>query len=110
MSEHSADEDDELLRAKLVTETARIPWADLQRFFAAGKTIHIEANQDLIDIAFITAKDDGVRLQELMTANAVHPVAGDTARCWYEAKAEVWAVIVRPWVLVQEVESAAPAS
>ncbi len=43
-------------------------------------------------------------------ANALHPVADDTARCWIETKAEVWAVIVRPWVLVQDVESTASLS
>jgi hypothetical protein len=29
----------ELERARIVSETARIPWLELQRFFAAGKVM-----------------------------------------------------------------------
>ena len=30
-----------LIRGKLVSETAKMPWSDLQRFFANGSTLYV---------------------------------------------------------------------
>ena len=40
----------ELARAKINTETARISWKELQRFFASGKTLYVEADLDHVPI------------------------------------------------------------
>ena len=46
----SVDADDEL-RNKLLTETSKIAWKELQVFFAQGKTVHVSSKLDLIDAA-----------------------------------------------------------
>jgi hypothetical protein len=95
-------ESDDLLRAKLVTETALIEWRTLQVHFAGGKVIHVADGHDLVEMAFIVSRDDAGALRPLMESGAVAQVANDDARRWYDADAMVWAVIARPWILVQD--------
>ena len=42
--EHNSDE--ELIRAKLVSETAKIAWSELQRFFAEAEELMKPDQQD----------------------------------------------------------------
>ena len=51
------DEATLLLRAKLNLETARIPWAELQRFFARGVAVWIAPGLDLVDTAVAFSQD-----------------------------------------------------
>lgn len=98
-----ATEDPHLLAAKLTAETAKIPWRELQRFFAQGRAIQVAPSLDLIDIAARIADDDAEQVEAWMNAGKVEPVSDHQARQWIDADALVWAVVVRPWVLVQPV-------
>ena len=92
----------ELERAKIIGETARIPWRDLQRFFAAGKLLWIDSELDLVDIAYAVQQDDVTQIEALTGSGQIAVVSDDQARGWYHSDAELWAVVVKPWVLVQE--------
>ena len=94
-------ESDALARAKLTTETAKIEWRALQRFFAAGKAIAVAEHLDLVEVAFVISIDDRARLEQWTRSGEVGPVSDALARQWIDADATVWAVVVRPWVLVQ---------
>ncbi|MAT50425.1 MAG: hypothetical protein CMK32_04485 [Porticoccaceae bacterium] len=94
--------DPELLKAKLASETARICWRELQRFFAAGSVIAVAADLDLVDVAWRLAQDDAALLKDWLERGAVQPVSDQQALAWYEADAELWSVVVNPWVLVQQ--------
>ena len=96
------EQDRELERAKIIGETARIPWRELQRFFAAGKVLWIAADLDLIEIAVAVQQDDVVRIQDLTETGRIAPASDDQARRWYDEDRQLWAVVVKPWVLVQE--------
>jgi hypothetical protein len=98
-----ATEDPHLLAAKLTAETAKIPWRELQRFFAQGRAIQVAPSLDLIDVAARIADDDAEQVEAWMNAGKVEPVSDHQARQWIDADALVWAVVVRPWVLVQPV-------
>jgi len=37
-----------------------------------------------------------------MSGGQVGEVAPDLARAWYDRNAELWAVVIAPWVLVQD--------
>jgi hypothetical protein len=87
---------------KLNRETAKIFWRDLQRFFAAGKVIVVNPSCDLINIAAAFAKDDAGFIEELMSSEQVSKVDDQQAASWYNDNTKVWAVVVSPWVLVQE--------
>lgn len=45
-------------------ETAKIPWHDLQRFFASGKTLHVHRGLDLVDVALAMHEDLKLRSNE----------------------------------------------
>jgi len=95
-------QDRELARAKINSETARIPWRELQRFFAAGKLFHVHAELDLVEVACALHEDDAERVERWTAAALLGPVADEQARAWLDSEAELWAVVVKPWVLVQE--------
>jgi len=92
----------EILRAEVNQETARIGWRELQRFFASGVAIYVNSELDLVEVAFQISVDNKAQVAEWMNARQVARVTDAQALAWYEANAEVWAVVVRPYVLVQE--------
>ncbi|MDD9893063.1 MAG: DUF2288 domain-containing protein [Gammaproteobacteria bacterium] len=97
------DEADKLLlKDKLNLETAQIEWSALARDFAAGRVISVHKSLDLVDVAKAFAEDDSKAVKTWMDCNQVHPVTDEQALAWHEADADVWAVVVRPWVLVQQ--------
>ena len=95
------EELDELTH-KLNRETARIPWSELQRFFAQGKTLCVDDSLDLIEIARAIVNDDATKIRQLLGDGLLSPVSDSKARAWFEANTEVWAVVSSPWVLVQQ--------
>ena len=95
------DSDEELIRAKLVSETAKIAWSELQRFFAAGQALFVVSELDLIDVAFVFQQDDARQVKAWLQQDRVYPVTDSQAREWIGQEGFVWAVVVKPWVLVQ---------
>jgi hypothetical protein len=95
-------QDRELKRARINSETARIPWLELQRFFAAGKVMQVSTSLDLVDVAYAMQQDDVEQVQQWTEEQKLGPVADDQAREWISNESSLWAVVVKPWVLVQE--------
>lgn len=89
------------LQEKLFSETARITWHELQRFFAQGVVLHVDESLDLIDVAVFMASDNANELQPLIEKGLVAAPTNDAARVWYEQNTELWSVVVAPYVLVQ---------
>lgn len=102
MIEELLRQDRELKRAKINSETARIPWRELQRFFAAGKVIQVAAGLDLVDVAYALDQDDVEQVQQWTDGLQLVPVSDEKAREWVAAEALLWAAVIKPWVLVQE--------
>jgi hypothetical protein len=98
-----AGEDLETLKARILAETARIPWRELQRFFAGGRAISVSPGLDLVEVASAMALDDGARVENWMSAGKLGQVADSRAAEWYEANVLMWAVVLKPWVLVQPI-------
>lgn len=94
--------DNRLLRNKLNMETARVPWIELQRHFAAGSVICIADSLDLIEVAFQMSQDNKAMLQPWIEQQQVARATDAQARQWQEQNAELWAVVCSPWVLVQQ--------
>ena len=87
---------------KLYSETARISWLELQRFFAQGVVIKVDDSLDLLDVAVMFADDLTDQLQLLLEAGQVRAPSNQEARNWYENKTALWSVVVAPYVLVQD--------
>ncbi|ODU01052.1 MAG: hypothetical protein ABS89_08030 [Thiobacillus sp. SCN 63-1177] len=66
----------DILRAKLNLETAQLGWPELERHFARGDVIKVEGRIARAGIA--------------------------DAEDWHTRQPMFWAVVVAPWVLVQE--------
>lgn len=92
---------DQQLNSELNQETAQIRWHELQRFFASGHAIAVDASLDLIDVATQITKDNAPQIKEWMTEGLVDAVTDTQAQKWYEEDALVWALVIKPWVLVQ---------
>lgn len=98
MPEQSREE----LQNKLNWETARLPWKELQRHFARGVVVVVSPELDLVEVAVATAGDDSGLVGSWSERGLVRRASDDDARRWQESNPGLWAVVVAPWVLVQE--------
>lgn len=95
-------ENSELIRAKIVSETARISWLELQKFYAAGSVISVAAELDLVDVAFAFSRDAKQQVAQWLQSGQVERTSEQQAQQWYQQQTELWAVVISPWVLVQD--------
>ncbi len=91
------------LEQQLNLETAQIHWRELQRFFASGNAIAVDPTLDLTHVAAQIAADNATLLKQWMDSGLVDAVKDTQALQWFEADALVWAVVIKPWVLVQPI-------
>ncbi len=91
----------EIFRAKVNLETSRIAWKELQRFFASGVAVVVDAELDLVEVALQFSKDNKAQVERWLLTGKVGKVSDKQAAAWVEADADMWAVVVSPWVLVQ---------
>lgn len=101
----STAEKKEIYRAKVNLETSRIAWKELQRFFASGAAVAVSPELDLVEVAFQISEDNKAQVEQWMADGKIGRVSDEQAKSWYEADAEVWAVVVSPYVLVQLAEN-----
>ena len=97
-------------KEKVNLETSLIPWSELQRFFAAGLAIHVADDIDLVEVAYQFSQDNKAQVQQWMQQNKVGHVSDQQAAEWIQHNGEVWAVVVKPWILVQAQEGTSTAS
>lgn len=96
-----SDNIDEISRAKVNLETARIAWKELLRFFAAGLVIAVSPDMDLIEVALQMSQDNKPLIEQWLSEGKIAKASDDLAREWLEADAMLWTVVVKPWILVQ---------
>ena len=95
------EQDQELIRAKLNSETAKLGWNELQRFFACGKLLYVNSDLDLIDVAFAIQQDDQVKVQQWKEQTRLTRVSDLQAKDWFVDNSLLWTLVVKPWILVQ---------
>ncbi|MDB9751692.1 DUF2288 domain-containing protein [Gammaproteobacteria bacterium] len=88
---------------KINRETSKINWNELLPFFAKGMAIYVSHKVDLIRVATILSNDDENQFERWLKEGLVAHVTDDQASAWYEEKILVWAVVIKPWVLVQPI-------
>jgi hypothetical protein len=89
------------LRAKINGETSRMPWKELERFFASGVVIAVSSDLDLVEVAYCVASDDKEAVAKWMAENRIGRVSDAQASAWMQSDASLWTVVVKPWILVQ---------
>ncbi|MCK9394345.1 MAG: DUF2288 domain-containing protein [Methylobacter sp.] len=92
----------ELAREKVNLETSQIAWKELQRFFASGSAVFVAPDLDLVDVAYQFSIDNKDQVALWMQNNQLALVSDQQAIDWLETDAVVWAVVVKPWILVQK--------
>jgi hypothetical protein len=103
MIEEFLQRERELERAKIISETAKMPWLELQRFFAAGNVMLVATELDLVDVAYALQLDNIEQVKTWTESSQVCAVDDDQAKLWISSDALLWAVVVKPWVLVQTI-------
>lgn len=98
------------LYAEILGETARISWQELAPWFAKGKLLWVAAGQDLVAVAEAIASDDKQLVASLMQSGQLQNLGDELALDYHERDPELWATVVRPWVLVQERSSTSKTS
>lgn len=98
----------EELRQKILLETARLEWPELARYFARGLVVIAAADVDLVEAAACLAENDVEKLRAWTDSGLVRRALDADAKRWDAETQSFWAVVVAPWVLVQEMETAQP--
>jgi len=86
----------------LHAQTARTGWQEIEKHFARGVVIRVDGDLDLVEVATCLANDDKTAVEGWMRSGQVEHLGMATAKRWAECQPELWAVVVAPWVVVQE--------
>jgi hypothetical protein len=62
----------------------------------------VSADLDLIDVAYEFTFDNHDQVKAWMEQEQIMKVSDEQAQQWKTEDRELWAVVVAPWVLVQE--------
>lgn len=93
---------DDELHQKLTSEMGTVNWRELERHFARGVLIAVAPELDLAEVAVCVAKDDAASISLWMVNGRVARATDDHAKRWATPPRLFSAVVVAPWVLVQE--------
>ena len=102
------EEQDKLAQSekiKIHAETARTCWKDIALFYAKGQMIHVSEKLDLIEVAHCLSIDDTAQIEKWIEESLIQRAFDELAGTWAESGEDLWAVVVKPWVLVQAVNN-----
>jgi hypothetical protein len=99
------DKQTEFLRTEINSQTARMPWKELLRFFATGTVIFVSEDLDLVEVGVQISLDNKAAVAQWMEEKRVGAVSDEQAQKWLDADALLWTVVVKPWLLVQPIKS-----
>lgn len=102
MTEQTSTLSSNTLYAKLLGETAAITWQELQPYFARGALLLVGETQDLIAVAQAVAENDQGRVSAWLANDQLKKIDDGCAADLLARDPPLWAVVVAPWVLVQE--------
>ena len=91
-------------KAELNTQTARLSWPELEPHFARGVVLRVAPEIDLVEVATCFANDDKPAVEQWLSEGAIRHLDTGTASRWRDGNPDLWAVVVAPWVVVQERE------
>lgn len=103
----TAPQTHEQLLAHFNAQTARLGWSELVRHFARGVVLKVASDMDLVAVAAAVAQDRAEEVEAWTRAGKIRRASDDDARDWHDQGTVFWAVVVAPWVLVQEIRDTA---
>ncbi len=93
---------DDELQAYLLGQTSTIDFVALQPNFARGQCIWLAPSLDLLQVAKAMIQDHAEQIKAWQQQGLVKALPDQQAEQWLTTKAQVWALVVTPWVLVQD--------
>lgn len=96
------EKDPALIRLKLNHDTAKINWGALHEHQQQESVIAVSTDLDLIDVACEFTLDNHAQVKTWLEQAKITKVSDAQAQQWKTEDRELWAVVVVPWVLVQE--------
>ena len=91
------------VRDILNAQTGQLAWPELARHFARGVVVVVSPEEDLVAVEESMVGDNQAVINRLYEESKLHRAQDDDARDWDEENTRFWAVVVTPWVLVQEI-------
>ncbi len=88
-------------KEQLNLETAEVCWAEIEVFFAQGKLLIVEENQDLVEVAALIADNQVEPLKTLIDKKQVSFASPEWVKENCDDTKFLWAVVVAPYVLAQ---------
>ena len=89
--------------AAILGATGNIEWKTLEPHFARGDLLMVAPDLDLVQAAAAMMEDNSEQIKGWMDARQLQRVTDAQAADWAEREPDnLWAVVIRPWVLVQE--------
>ena len=85
-------------------EIGLIAWKELAHFFAQGVAVAVHAELDLAHVALQFTGNNTEAVKTWMQEGKVARVSDEQACAWFDANAPVQAIVISPWVLVQDVK------
>jgi len=98
----ASEKDPALIRQKLNHDTAKINWGVLHEHQQQESVIAVSTDLDLIDVACDFTLDNRTQVKTWLEQAQIVKVSDEQAQQWKTEDRELWAVVVAPWVLVQE--------
>jgi len=84
-------------------QAGKLRWAELEKHFARGVIIKIDPEMDLVEVAAAIVEDNKVVMETWMKEAKLSNADEKDATDWLQRQPEFWAVVVAPWVVVQEI-------
>ncbi len=94
------------LHQRLLDQTAMVLWSELERHFARGVLLQVDAALDLVEVAVSIAEDNVQQVSAWKHSGKLKALSDTIAGQWSAGQPVLWAVVAAPWVLVQENEAA----
>jgi hypothetical protein len=89
--------------AAILGATGNIEWKTLEPHFARGDLLMVAPDLDLVQAAAAMMEDNSEQIKGWMDAKQLQLATDAQAADWAEREPDnLWAVVIRPWVLVQE--------
>ena len=83
-------------------QTGVLEWKKLEKHFARGVVIRVDAGLDLVTVAHSMSLDNTSEMEQWLSAGSVRRASDEDAREWNQDNPQFWCVVVAPWVLVQK--------
>lgn len=100
---HEIDPGDiESLKQKLNRDTAKINWQSLAEHQQNEAVVEVDTSLDLILVACEFVRDNKKQVAHWLESGLLAKVSDARAESWRQDDQVVWAVVVAPWVLVQQ--------